>query len=236
MCRMAEWDGIKVIAATPHYFEGADSSEPNMIHALVDSLNGQLRAEGINLKVVVGMEVRVTNDLADLVVQRKVLSLNEGRYLLVEFAPTQVPVGVENLVKQLRTVNRALILAHVEKNLSIQRNPEYLANLLSLVEPWDVLVQITADSLLGQSGGNAAATARFLLKHNLAHVIASDAHSVRARPPLLSCARKVAAKLIGEEKSRQLVWDIPKAVLTGIDFPRYDGPRSFKKWWNLFSR
>jgi protein-tyrosine phosphatase len=47
----------------------------------------------------------------------------------------------------------------------------------------------------------------------LVHFIASDAHGLRGRPPLLAAARKAAEKLVGEAAATRLVEGNPAAVL-----------------------
>ncbi len=47
------------------------------------------------------------------------------------------------------------------------------------------------------------------------HAIASDAHGIRNRPPLLSQARTLVKKNYGEEIARVLVDDNPSAIVAG---------------------
>jgi protein-tyrosine phosphatase len=56
-----------------------------------------------------------------------------------------------------------------------------------------------------------------LLLHRLVHVIASDAHSIEGRPPILTPAVKAASKLVGEEEARRMVTEYPRAILDGRD-------------------
>ena len=47
----------------------------------------------------------------------------------------------------------------------------------------------------------------------MVHFIASDAHGVKGRPPMLSAARDAAAKIVGAEAAEKLVNANPEAVL-----------------------
>ena len=53
------------------------------------------------------------------------------------------------------------------------------------------------------------------------HVIATDAHSVDQRPPVLSDAVKAASGIIGQAAALRLVLDNPQAIIEGkqIDAP-----------------
>jgi protein-tyrosine phosphatase len=74
-------------------------------------------------------------------------------------------------------------------------------------------VQITANSLTGFWGKHPQKMCESLLHQGLVHFIASDAHGLRGRPPLLAAARKAAEKLVGEAAATRLVEGNPAAVL-----------------------
>jgi protein-tyrosine phosphatase len=235
MCRIAYEDGIRTIVATPHSFDGRVVQRPEAIKSLVAELNQDLAAHEISIKVLPGMEVRVTAELLENLSGNDVLPLNGGKHVLLEFHPLHVPAGFENLVERFVESGLSLILAHPEKNLLIQRNPSYLYKLLLRFKPWNVVTQVTADSLIGKAGFWASHTAKVLLKSGLAHVIATDAHSARHRPPKLARAVEKAARVIGEDKARNMVQDIPEAILDGKTFPDNWEPTEPRRWWRIFS-
>ncbi|MBM3299663.1 MAG: tyrosine protein phosphatase [Deltaproteobacteria bacterium] len=234
MCRIASLDGIRVIVATPHSFDDEYLNEPQHIKTIVSDLNRELNVTGIDLRVLPGMETRVSPDLEANLAEGKVLTLNEGRYVLVEFHPAHLPSGFENLASRLVESGRGLIVAHPEKNFELQRHPEYLFYLLQLFEWGDLLVQITASSILGKNGYRARATAKNLLKSNLAHLIATDAHDAKMRPPTLARAVEIAANLVGPQRAAQMVTDVPLAVLEGKGLPPAWEPDNPRRWWRLY--
>jgi protein-tyrosine phosphatase len=74
-----------------------------------------------------------------------------------------------------------------------------------------------------------------LLQQNLVHIIASDGHTARGtRKPLLSAGVAAAARVVGREAARNMVEDIPQAILQDRK-PDLDGlpkaPR--QRWWSL---
>ena len=79
------------------------------------------------------------------------------------------------------------------------------------------LIQVTGDSVTGAFGPDCARSAALMLKKGWVHFLASDAHWVDERAPVLSEARDAAARLIGEEAARVLVEDNPRAALEGED-------------------
>lgn len=231
MCRIAVQDGIRIIVATPHSMNGDYTADPQQVTAAVDKLNRDLATRKLPLSVVPGMEVRIVPELVELAIQGKILTLGRGRFLLVEFHPAHIPSGFHNLVEHARDKGYGIVLCHPEKNLGIQYDSDYLPQLMKRFTDWELLIQISADSLTGDAGPVSLRTARNLLKSGLAHIIASDAHSSEFRSPRLSPAVEIASTLVGPEKARQLVWDIPKAVLQGLGFPQYEEPPPPARWW-----
>jgi tyrosine-protein phosphatase YwqE len=51
------------------------------------------------------------------------------------------------------------------------------------------------------------------------HVLATDAHDDKNRPPILSEARDVVSKHFGAELARTLVLDNPAAIVAGQSLP-----------------
>jgi protein-tyrosine phosphatase len=233
MCRIACDDGIRIMVATPHAFNGEFLTSPEAVRESVASLTRAIAAEKLGLKILPGMELRVAPDLPDKIAGNKLLTLNSGRYILLELPPAHIPAGFESLVRKISSMNYGIVLAHPEKNLLFQDNPKILLDLKRSLNFWDLVGQVSADSVLGDAGRIPLKTAKWLLKHNAAHIIASDCHSDKERPPRLAKAVGVAAKWIGKDKAWLLVEDIPRAVLTGLGFPRMEDEAP-RKWWRFF--
>jgi len=233
MCHIARQDGISTMVATPHSFDGKYLCEPEEIKSRVCSLNEALSENDIDLRILPGMEVRIVAELPQHISEGRILALNEGGYVLLEFHPSHIPAGFENLLKDLIERGFGAVLAHPEKNVVIQRKPEYLYALIEEFHTWKLLVQITADSVIGMASFRAGRVARILLEHDLVHLIATDAHSSKGRIPQLSQAVAVAARLVGEEKALKMVTQIPLAVLGKGDFPDGWDPRNPKRWWRI---
>lgn len=234
MCRIASADGIERIVATPHSLDGRHINEPAGIRESVLDLNEQLTAADLGLHVDPGMEVRVSPELIDSLDNGMILPLNDGNYVLLELHPFHFPAGFQNLVRRFLDRGLRIILAHPEKNFAIQRHPELLFKLIGLFEPWELLIQVTAASILKKNGFLVSRLTRLLVKSNLAHLIATDAHDPTSRAPTLSKAVEEVAKLAGEQKAAHMTRDIPQAVLDGQEFPEIWEPVTPYRWWRVF--
>ena len=51
----------------------------------------------------------------------------------------------------------------------------------------------------------------------MVHFLASDGHSAKHRPPILSAGVKAAAKIVGMDAARRLVFENPAKVVRGMD-------------------
>ncbi len=72
--------------------------------------------------------------------------------------------------------------------------------------------QITTGSILGTFGRTARDFSTELLRKGLVHVVASDAHNVRGRPPTLTAAVAAAERLVGGRRARAMVQEAPRCA------------------------
>ena len=209
MAEIAAADGIEQIVATPHVFKGlSDDPEPAEV---IDQVNALQAAVAAKLRILPGSEAHVTHDLAEQAKLQRVTTINRRNYLLVEFPQVTVPVGADEIFYKLQLQAIHPILVHPERNIQIQKQPSLVAGFVAR----GVFTQVTAMSIAGEFGTPAKKCAETLLQHNCVHFLASDAHRPSKRPPILSRGRDAAARIVGEEKARRLVYDNPLAVVEG---------------------
>ncbi len=77
-------------------------------------------------------------------------------------------------------------------------------------------MQITASSLTGAFGSHPLYWAQRMLDEGRVHILASDAHSTRSRPPNLAKGREYAAKRVGDDEALQLVSTRPAGILADM--------------------
>jgi protein-tyrosine phosphatase len=153
------------------------------------------------------------------------LSINKSKYLLIEMPALNIPLWMEDLIYNLYLLNFITIIAHPERNKGVIENPPILYN---FVEE-GALVQIDAGSITGYFGKKPQKTAYLLIRHGLAHFVASDAHHPhQKRAPLV----RESFKIIGENFDYSLavrLWaNNPQAVIND-DFVNITTPVPFKK-------
>jgi protein-tyrosine phosphatase len=225
MARIAVGDGIATVVCTPHMHPRYPTAPERALTATA-ALQTELDAHGIPLRVVPGGEIalewlpRMSDD--DL----RAASLGgTGRWLLLEPPWRGWPLQLPRVIDDLQIRGFDVLLAHPERLEGVQSNPDRMRDLVGR----GALVQLTADSFLGEHGPRARAVAQALLRNGFAHVLASDAHSARWRPPVLAGGLRAAAASVHASPD-ELAWMVtegPRAILAGetVRPPRLGRPR-----------
>lgn len=213
MVRTAVADGVETIAATPHGRSSLGASARYSVALLRErlaELRAALEAEGLPLKIVAGTEIYGEAGLVPRLRRGELLGYGESRAVLVEFPSSTIPAAVEQIVFELQLAGRRVVLAHPERLRYVQEDPNIL---IPLIER-GVLMQLTADALIGSQGERLRHLAEVLLSHRLVQLIASDAHGPHfGRMPNLGAARRRAAELLDEPAAVALTQTVPAAIL-----------------------
>jgi len=235
LCRMAAEDGIRTLVCTPH-INFRYENRRDTIEGPFNALQEAIRGEGIPLTLVKGAEVHLSPDIVERVRARDLVTYADGGcYLLLEFPFQPVMTGDEEMVYRLRLAGVTPVIAHPERIAWFMDDPDRLFRLIRL----GALAQVTGGSILGKFGERSRRAALAMLERNLVHIVATDAHDVSYRRPLLAEAAAAIAERFGADRSRAMTVDIPRAVIEGrpVDAPEpVEKPRSGRSFFGLFSR
>lgn len=219
MCRIAVRDGITHIVATPHA-----NNEYSYSRSEHEERLQQLRnAAPQGLQLTLGCDFHFSYDnVEDALNHPERYAIGTTAYMLIELSDYSIPPTMMDNMARLNDVGLKLILTHPERNPILQRRPE-------VVRDWvenGCIIQVTASSIIGFWGKTAKKISRWLLDHDCVHVVATDAHDTRHRPPLLSEARELLAEWTSPEVALALVQDNPLAIVTGTELPYMPEPRA----------
>ena len=122
MARMAADSGVDKIIATPH------CNIPGMYgnyfgREYIDRYESVVRAVREE-EILPGMEVFSTEDLPELIVNHKIMPLNQSRYILMEFAFDEDPEFADSILKRVEEVGARPVIAHAERYEFIQDYPQ----------------------------------------------------------------------------------------------------------------
>lgn len=212
LCRQAAAEGTTSIVATPHVLrDGWLNEDPRVRDELIMKLNTLL---GGKPAILPGCEFFYSYDapeLWELGPEGPLTGLNRSAYLLLEFPGTGVPREADNVIHELVVLGVTPVIAHPERNLEFATDPDRLADFVKR----GAVAQVTASSLTGEFGRQALAASQEFFKRGLIHVVASDAHNVKRRPPRLAAAREKVRKDWGTEVESALFEGNVNAIVEG---------------------
>jgi protein-tyrosine phosphatase len=174
------------------------------------NLAARLAEEGLELELLPGGEIAPDRlpDLDDATLHG--LALGGGRYVLLE-CPFMPRPDMDELVADLQERGFDVLLAHPERSPTFMDDPTRLADLVGQ----GALAQITTGSLAGDFGEAARHAAATMLRHDLVHVLASDAHDAFHRPPDL----RAAGHELDAAQHEWMTEAVPAAILAGRPIP-----------------
>lgn len=212
LARMAVADGITTSVVTPHIHPGRFNNHTEKIEVYLRAFRMALAQQAIELDVRLGAEVRVSMESLELLVHEQVpfVGMHRGwRVLLLELPHSGVPVGSLQMIEKLLRMQIRPLIAHPERNKLFMDHPQRLEPFLA-AGCW---LQLTAGSITGDFGKAAQKLALQLLEDDSVRVVASDAHNLTSRPPVLSRAHAFISQRWGADLANDLMLRNPRLML-----------------------
>jgi protein-tyrosine phosphatase len=209
MARMAVENGIKVMAATPHFLPGVYDNESSDVRSRLAALQAALQVAGIPLKLVSGCDAHIRPDFTTCLRDGRILTLNDTRYVLFEPPHVTLPQRMDDLLHNVVASGFVPILTHPERLRWIEQNYDLVIRLAEQ----GTLMQITAGSLTGRFGARPQYWAQRMLAEGRVHILATDAHDTKKRPPSMVKAHDIAAVELGLDEAKNLVLIRPAMIL-----------------------
>jgi len=211
MAEMAVADGISTVVVTPHQLGNYTCNQGATVRAFASRFQRELAQRGIPLRVLPGADVRIEPDMIQGLRSGDVVSLaDRRRHVLLEL-PHELYVPLGGLLDALQSAGMIGILSHPERNQGILREPHLVEELVDA----GCLMQVTAGSLVGSFGPQIRDFSEWLVGEGLVHFLATDAHGVESRRPIMSRAFHRATELVGRTQAEDLCCLNPTAVAEG---------------------
>lgn len=205
-------DGIMGICSTPHVICGkTDTNAFQNILLRQQELMEIARKMGVY--IYSGAEMFMNIDFLDSLDNGIFQTLNESRYMLVEFDLSRdihYISYIDEYLDELFCRGFIPIIAHVERFFPTGLDLEMIENWLDM----GCLLQTNRTSLMGLQGKVIQRNAHHLVKNKMIHLVASDTHrTVGNRIEKLSDAYQVVIKLTDTEYADQLFLRNPLIIL-----------------------
>ena len=209
MARVAVADGIAMVACTPHIHPGRYENTAESIAAACEDFRADLVRAGIDLEITYGADTQIVPELVEGLQSGRIPTLHGSRYFLFEPSHHIAQEGMLILLERVLDAGYVPIITHPERLHYIERHYEQFLQAVEM-GAW---LQLTAGSVTGRFGERIQGVAWRFLRDGVTHLLATDAHNLKNRAPLLSEGLDVAATLVGEEEAERLVSTRPAAVI-----------------------
>lgn len=214
LARAAADNGIRVAVLTPHILAGRWNNTLDTLVPVFERFRAEAARSGIPIELHLGAEVHLLPESLRSFDAGQIPTIGtwQGRgVILLEMPDAGIPVGAMKAVEYLLGRGAVPMLAHPERNKEVMRAPSRLAPFVDA----GCLVQLTAASVCGWFGPAAHRTACSLLEAGWVTAVATDAHNLRHRPPVLAEARHMLNVRYGQEAARELTETRPRAIVLG---------------------
>ena len=209
MLRIADKNGITHIILTPHHKPMHHNVSPEHNVAYRKKLQEAATEAGIKAKLFSGNEIYYSDETMEELIDGRICSLAGSDYVLVEFHPTNPFKVIQNAAGRVQAAGYIPIIAHVERYSDIVSHPARVRDLIQM----GCFIQVNASSVMGKYGFGISHFTKKLLKEELVHFIASDAHDTGRRAPHLLDCRNYVERKFGEDYGKKLFFTNPANVI-----------------------
>lgn len=208
--RDLEQYGYTDIILTPHYITESRYSNPRSDNLeRLKVLKEEVKKNNIKIKLHLGNEIFMDDNIYDLLREGIISSLNDTNYLLIELPLSGEYSGYIEVFKYLMGKGYNIILAHPERYIAFQED----FNKVYELEKIGIYFQSNLDSLVGRYGPAAEDMIIRLLKENLISFLATDIHKKKHDYNIWNIAKKKALKYVTEDVFNTLVNDNPSLLV-----------------------
>lgn len=200
MCRMMVEQGIGFAAAGAHQNDEYPDNTPERLRTAAGELAERLKQADIPLRTKPCAEVMVGIDTLDRFQRSELLTVGDtGRYILVEM-PHGLCVEIKWLVEEFVERGVRPILGHAERVTELLHDPGRAEALIAA----GCLFQVSSKSITHPPTGEDARAIKDWFLRRMVHVLGSDGHSLRRRPPVMRDAYRQVEKWVGRQEAERI--------------------------------
>ncbi len=171
-------DGITTLFATPHVTPGLSQLDTKLMNQHLNEAREYCEAKKYQLNLFSGAEILFAPTLEPLAKERRIPTLADTSFVLVEFVPDISYSEVEAAIDILAHSNYNTILAHIERYNCLFASH----NAYRLKEKYDIYYQINCNSILKGRGWLKNYYLRKWLDNEIIDFVATDSHDTKYRP------------------------------------------------------
>jgi len=219
MIKIAARCGTKGIAVTPHsnvpgsyrnYFSEGVSDKLTILRRMIAE-------NDLDIQLFSGQEIFMTEEAPSLLESGKLVTLNKTQYPLVEFDFYENQESVISKLERLIAAGYVPVVAHPERYAFVIEDEDAPKRLRDM----GCILQVNKGSIEGRFGRMPFRAVFNILEHELADIVASDAHSPYMRTPDMRGAHEAICSEFSFDYADLLFSINPARVIQGKEIIRF---------------
>lgn len=179
LLQLAEKQGIREVIATPHFSGKFRNTDPARIRQLCRAVqNAVYRKYGTKFPVWPGQEIMYGEEVLRLLGERKLLTLADSRYVLIEFWPSAPYSYIFAAIRELLMEGYEPVLAHVERYMVLREEGR-----IEELRDQGAYIQMNYRPAGGKWYHGTTRWCRKQLRRRQVDFLGTDMHNLRGRRP-----------------------------------------------------
>lgn len=196
--------GFTSIISTSHYLEGYYETDAKVREDLINIISYD------KIQIYPGSEIYISQNIVDLIKEKKASSINNTRYILFELnMNTCNKKELKEIIFNILENKYIPIIAHPERYKFVQKDPNMLIELIEM----GVLFQSNFGSIVGLYGKNAQIIVKKLLENDMIHFLGTDVHRANTIYKMMPKILQELEKILSNKKIKELTEINPSLVL-----------------------
>ena len=208
MLRIASEQNIQEIYLTPHLRMGMFETPDDEIVTRFEKLCQLASENGLSVRLHLSREYHVDKNFYRVLSEGNLIPIGENT-LLMEYSGEH---SFEDILKSASLVLESgyrPLIAHSERCRAFQGDTKKVRELVES----GCLIQINADSVLGNNGFFAKRFCTKLIRQDLVFAVASDAHGETYRPLRMQKCYEMLKKKFGQDMADRLTFRNPAEII-----------------------
>ncbi len=208
MLRQAKENNVEDIVVTSHYCPERWLWDREKYLDRFQAL--QAEAEKEKIRLYPGNEIYYTSHIPEALEKGACLSLNGGRYILIEFDYHIWEGAMEQALVSLQYEGYTPVIAHAERYRCLTESDQ----LIQRLSEQGMVIQVNSDSVIEAHRRRLRRSpVKRWLRQKIIHAVASDSHDARLRPNRMRECGAILEKYYGTDYARALLRENPERIV-----------------------
>ena len=214
LLREAYNQGVRMIVSTSHRRKGMFETPEEKIATNFLKVREIAKEVADDLVIAYGAEIYYTPDVLEKLENKRIPTLNNSRYALIEFSMNTPYRYIHKGLSNILMLGITPVIAHIERYDALENNEKRVRELIDMGCYTQVnSSHVLKPKLFGETYKFMKKRAQYFLERDLVHVIASDMHNLDSRPPYMEDARQIISKKYGRDKAEELFVENPRKII-----------------------